>query len=505
MNTGTRATVRTSLRAIWILIAMSVRVSPWQSLASLAEPAGQLISVLQPLYLALFVAGALHHNLREVIVAAAAFTASSGLAFLLMLIGIHARLLQMERVGFAFDTRIATITGRLPTLDHLESPRYLDELQTLRDQQGALGGALNSLLNTISNLIFVGGTLALAAAADWRLLLVAAAGVPMVIGTRWTIIWQAAAEKASAPRGRLTASLLKLAVTAGPGAELRVFGLGPSMRARLREATFSWRAPMVQFARRESMLESAGNVVFFGVAGGVLAWMTADAIAGTVSLPVLTLALMLITRLQNTSTSLMWSMRNVSQLVRTARRYLWLEDYEKRVRRAHPGTAAPPALLAQGIRLDGVTYRYPESQTAAVEDIDLDLPAGSVVALVGENGAGKSTLVKLLTGMYRPSSGRVLIDGTDLATIDLDAWRQRGSGAFQDYARLEFLLAETVGAGHLPQIHDENRIRQALRDGASEELLDTAPAAWPPSWAAPGQTAWTCPAATGSAWPSPAA
>jgi ATP-binding cassette, subfamily B, bacterial len=219
----------------------------------------------------------------------------------------------------------------------------------------------------------------------------------------------------------------------------------------------------------------------------------------------LTLALMLITRLQNTSTSLMGSMQNVAQLVRTARRYLWLEDYEKGVRTAHPGTAAPPAVLTRGIRLDGVTYRYPQSQTAAVEDIDLDLPAGSVVALVGENGAGKSTLVKLLTGMYQPTAGQVLIDGTDLATMNVDAWRHRSSGAFQDYAKLEFLLAETVGAGHLPQIHDENRIRQALRDGASEELLDTAPAAWPPSWAAPGQTAWTCPAATGSAWPSPGA
>lgn len=233
---------------------------------------------------------------------------------------------------------------------------------------------------------------------------------------------------------------------------------------------------MVSLARRQNAVEIAGNILFFGVAGGVLAWMTSGAIAGTVSLPTLTLALMLIGRLQGTSSSLMWSMRNVSNLVRTARRYLWLLDYEKDVRAAHPGTQLPPAELHQGIRLENVTYRYSESDTAAVDGIDLDLPAGSVVALVGENGAGKSTLVKLLTGMYRPTSGRVLVDGTDLGAMDIDAWRKRTSGAFQDYAKLELVMQESVGVGSLPQVHDETRVRQALHDGASEALLDAAPA-----------------------------
>ena len=169
---------------MWLLVATSVRVSPGQSLVCLAESGGTVLMLLQPLYLAWFVAGATQHDLGEVVLAAVAFSASLGLGMALSLSGIHARLLQMERVGLAFDVRIAEITSSIPTLDHLESPGYLDELQAFRDQEGALGGALNELLNTLRNVIFVAGTLTLAAIADWRLLLVAAAGVPLVVATR---------------------------------------------------------------------------------------------------------------------------------------------------------------------------------------------------------------------------------------------------------------------------------------------------------------------------------
>jgi ATP-binding cassette subfamily B protein len=98
-----------------------------------------------------------------------------------------------------------------------------------------------------------------------------------------------------------------------------------------------------------------------------------------------------------------------------------------------------------------------------------------VVALVGENGAGKSTLVKLLTGMYAPTEGIIRIDGTDLADIDLTAWRQRCSGAFQDHANFELTAGESVGLGDYPHIADEPAIHRALRAGAAEDVLDSLP------------------------------
>ena len=97
-----------------------------------------------------------------------------------------------------------------------------------------------------------------------------------------------------------------------------------------------------------------------------------------------------------------------------------------------------------------------------LDRVDLHLPAGSAVALVGENGAGKTTLVKLLTGMYRPTAGEVLLDGVPLAGVDLAAWRARTSAAFQDFVRYELLAGQTVGVGDLPRLDHEPALSRAL-------------------------------------------
>ncbi|WP_020574484.1 ABC transporter ATP-binding protein [Actinopolymorpha alba] len=463
------------MRSLWLLAATSAKVSPWQSLACLGEPVGRVLQLLQPLYLAWFVTGIAEHELGLVLSAAVAFVGSVGVSLALGIIGMDARGRQQERVGTFFAARIGRITGAIPTLDHLESPRYLDELQVMRENEGALGLALNQLLNAVSNLIFVVGTIALAITADWRLLLVALAGAPAVVATRWAVAWRASAETKSAEPGRLASHLLGLGLSAAPGAELRVFDLQGTIRGRLRAATSLWRAPLVDVARRQAVLDIAGNVLFFGVAIAVSAWMVRDAIGGTVLLPDLVLSLMLIGRLQATSSIVQNSIHALADMIRTANRYLWLLDYHQQQARAHSGTAMPPAALTKGIRLDHLTYSYPDAARPALDDVCLDLPAGAIIALVGENGAGKSTLVKLLTGLYRPTAGAVLLDGVDLADHDLTAWRTRVSGAFQDHARFELPAGDAIGAGDLAHISDGDRIHHALRAAAAEDVLAALP------------------------------
>lgn len=463
------------LRALGLLASTSVQASRWLSLACLAEPVSRIVQLLQPLYLAWFVSGIAEHDLGLVLAAAAAFVLSVGLALALGTIGIHARGRMQERVGALFQARIGRITGAIPTLDHLESPRYLDQLQVLREHDGALGLALNQLLNTFTNVVFVVGTLALALTADWRLLLVAAAGVPTVVATRWAVAWRAAAETKSAEPGRLAGHLLRLGLASAPGAEMRVFNLQGTIRGRLRAATSAWRAPLVDVARRQSVLDIIGTVVFFGVAIAVLAWMVRDLIAGTVPLASLVLALMLVGRLQATSGVVQDSIHALSNMVRTASRYLWLLDYQQEQARGHSATAIPPTGLTQGIRLDRLTYTYPEADHPALNDVCLDLPAGAVVALVGENGAGKSTLVKLLTGLYQPTAGAIRVDGVDLANYDLPAWRARVSGAFQDHARFELTAAEAIGVGDLDHLDDVDRVHGALRAAAADDVLTALP------------------------------
>ncbi|HET7386379.1 MAG TPA: ABC transporter ATP-binding protein [Nocardioidaceae bacterium] len=467
-----------SLTSMWLVLSMSFKVSRRQSLVAMLETVANAMEVFLPLVLAWFVTAGVHGDETAMIWAGATFAAMNCATFVLVVIGNTARINQRERVGFVFDLEIAAMTSQIPTLDHLESARYLDELQALRDQQSALGDALNTSLNTLRWLVYAVGTIALATTADWRLLLVAVAGLPNVLTTTWSVGWQARAEKKSAEPGRLVTHLVDVGTTSSGAAELRVLDLSSALRGRLRAAVGSWRAPFAVLGAKNGLADAVNAVIFYSTAAGVLAWMLHDlqhGPRGGVTIGAFVLALLLVGRLQTMGQQVQWAVRNLARTVRTTNRYRWLRDYHADVQAAHQGTLAPPARLTHGLRAEALTYHYPDTDAVALDGVDLDLPAGAVVALVGENGAGKSTLVKLLTGMYRPTSGRVLVDGTDLAELDLDAWRVRTSGAFQDYARLEFTARDTVGVGDLPHREDDVRVRRALDDAASSTVLTALP------------------------------
>ncbi|HXT91100.1 MAG TPA: ABC transporter ATP-binding protein, partial [Trebonia sp.] len=111
----------------------------------------------------------------------------------------------------------------------------------------------------------------------------------------------------------------------------------------------------------------------------------------------------------------------------------------------------------------------------ALDDVNLFLPTGSVVAIVGENGAGKSTLVKLLAKLYSPTSGRILVDDTDLARVDSVRWRERLAGAFQDFFRFEFHAGQTIGVGDLPRLDIEPALVTAAERAGAQDLVNALP------------------------------
>jgi ATP-binding cassette, subfamily B, bacterial len=467
--------MRRSLRGLWLVIRMSLRVSPWQSALSLLEVLGKTLDMLLPLFLAWLVDGVLGHDGRRVVWALVGLLGSIGLNMFFNLLGTSARITQKERVGFAFDEEITRLTAALPTLDHLGSARYLDELQVLRDQQGTLGNALNMMLNTISNLAMAVGTILVAGTADWRLLLLLVAGLPALLATRWTVRWEAAGENASAESGRRATHLVDLTVAPTPSGEMRVLGTRAAVRDRLAQSVAGWRRPIVQAELRSGAVHLLEALLFFGSAAAVIAWMTRDALRGEVSVGTIALAILIAARLETVVGVLRFTAQGLAKTMRNVGRFMWLRDYAEDVAAQHRGALAPPARLRTGIRLEGVSYRYAGASRDALSDVSLDLPAGSVIALVGENGAGKSTLVDLLTGMHRPTGGTVRVDGTDLAELDVVRWRERTAGAFQDYARFELVARESVGVGDLAHVEDEARVLTALRDGAGEGVLTALP------------------------------
>ena len=119
--------------------------------------------------------------------------------------------------------------------------------------------------------------------------------------------------------------------------------------------------------------------------------------------------------------------------------------------------------------MEHVSFTYPGTSRVVLDDVSVMLPAGAVVAIVGENGAGKTTLVKLLAKMYEPSSGSIFVDDTLLARVNAAEWRLRLAGAFQDFFRFEFHAAHTVGLGDVPRLDDEAAVLTAVdRAGAAD-------------------------------------
>ena len=362
----------------------------------------------------------------------------------------------------------------VPTLDHLESPAFRDQAQIVRERQGALGGAYNSMVNAIRNLTMPVVALAVAIGADARLLWLLPASLPSLLLGRWLVRWDRQAEDDGAEPGRLTQHLVSLAMEPDPASELRVLGARVVVAHKLHTTGAAWRRPHVRADVLKNLAATGCGLFYLVAAGAVLTLIARDAADGRVPVGAVATSVLVIGQLQNVVSSLRFSFQMLAQVVRTVGRYRMLEDGVAAAQ-ASEGTGTPPATLRSGLAMRGLGFTYPGQDTPSLVDVDLDLPAGSVVAIVGENGAAKLTLVKLLTGLYRPTVGHVLVDGVDLSTLSGTAWRAPRAGAFQDHVHLELLAREAVTTGDLPALDSDRRALQALDDAAASDVLVALP------------------------------
>ncbi len=133
--------------------------------------------------------------------------------------------------------------------------------------------------------------------------------------------------------------------------------------------------------------------------------------------------------------------------------------------------AAAPMRTEEGIRFENVGFRYPGAEEWALRGVSVFIPRGESLALVGENGAGKTTFIKLLTRLYEPTEGRILLDGCDLRDLSAGALRARIGVIFQDFNQYQFVLRENVGTGSVEHIEDRSRVQRAVERGGAEELV----------------------------------
>jgi ATP-binding cassette subfamily B protein len=140
------------------------------------------------------------------------------------------------------------------------------------------------------------------------------------------------------------------------------------------------------------------------------------------------------------------------------------------------GRALPaPRPLRQGITFDHVGFQYPGTERHVLEDVSFSIAPGQCVALVGENGAGKTTLIKLLTRLYDPTQGRVLVDGVDLREYDLTSWRQQIAVIFQDFVRYHLPARTNIGLGQVERLHDVAAVQAAAARGGAVPVVERLP------------------------------
>ncbi|CAM5502439.1 ABC transporter permease [Streptomyces xanthochromogenes] len=378
-----------------------------------------------------------------------------------------------DRVDVKINEEVLTAIATIPTVDHLETPEHLNRLGVLRRGTRALSGSAWRLAEA-------GATVASVAISVWLLmdvsplmgLLALLTLPPLWTGRRAQAVLRAARD-ACAEHLRLERALHKLCVDAGTSQEVRITGAGPVLDE---EADRAWTASVRTVYRADlvaSCWRLAGWVCFTASYLGALALVLHLVLAGSATLGDLMLVLSLGSRLRSQVRITVDSLGKVSEAGQAVKHYLWLRTYSRES--ARHGAPAPDTLTG-GIRLEKVSFTYPGAAGPALRDIDLTLRPGTTVALVGDNGAGKSTLVNLLTGMHEPTEGSMTVDGVSSAGIAPESWRDRCSGAFQDFVAFELPVRESVAIGAPGDVTSSpDTVADALRRAGADHFVAALP------------------------------
>jgi len=266
-----------------------------------------------------------------------------------------------------------------------------------------------------------------------------------------------------------------LLTTAETAAELRLFGLGRHFQSAYQSLRRRLRNERLQLARRQSLAELGAGVLALLLTGAALTWMVWQAMRGLVTLGDLALIYAAFNQGQRLMRSLL---ENVGQLYANTLFLGNLFEFlalKPLIAEPSPDKARTPHGLYEQVSFKHICFRYPESERRALDDFNLTIPAGQIVALVGPNGAGKSTLIKLLCRFYDPESGKIEVDGTDLREIPTRNLRRLVTVLFQQPVHYNVSVSENIEYGDLENEPKFDEIRTAVEAAGAEEIVERLP------------------------------
>src|SRR5690349_13375609 len=386
-----------ALPSMWRAVKRGYKAEPTLLIVAFSL---SLLSALPDALIALWLKylanGVLGANRRLAIAAAVGLAVSAAATWFLRVISDRTQRSFRERLTIALESHVAQLQASVATIEHHERPEYLDRLAVLRNQVFVLDHMYWSLFTTCGWLLRLGLTLALLISIHPALALLAAFGVPTVLTSTWRPGVERAAEERGASANRLARHLFDLATTAPPGKEVRVTRIASRLERERRQAWDRWYGPVSAARWSSATWHSLGWALFGFAYVAAVVFVSSRKSPGDV--------LLVLAAGSRLSAYIGATVGEIGFLrgiwLDGSKRLAWLEDYVATLKE-QAGQPAPAA-LREGITFDHVSFAYPGTERLVLEDVNLHLKPGSVVAIVGENGAGKTTMVKLLCRMYHP-------------------------------------------------------------------------------------------------------
>ncbi len=385
-----------------------------------------------------------------------------------------------ERLVAEIDRRVMRAAARLVDLQRIEAPSFHDEVKLIQQCSHDAAVLLPNLSNGPGSMLTLGGLLLLLGQIHPVLpLVLLLVGIPYL---RARHRMEAEKYRSMAERTRVAREMeyfMRLALETTVAHEVRVFGLGDFLLRRFRERRGKAMAEVQRLRGREFVQAVAFSGVMALALAGAFLYTALQASAGHLQVGDIALYLGAVGQAQEAVLGFGWWFAYLSRVQLQMRGLFdFLDGARPAIALPSEGQGTPaPARFNEGVELKDVSFHYPggSQDVAVLQGINALLPAGKVIALVGVNGAGKSTLVKLLTRMYDPVSGLILLDGSLLANYELASLRSRMAVVYQDFARFALPLRENIAVGDLQTEPDMQRIERAARWSGADQVAARLP------------------------------
>lgn len=470
--------MRSTPRGVQRMLAISWRADRVRSLAAVFTASGQYVVLpLRALGLKVVTDGVIAHNPGRTFTGVVLMIGTSALNRLLAWASLNVRMRLREHTQLYLDTHLMALTAGIPGVEHHELPAYLDAVERLRAERHYLANPFNPISWTLASVLQAVVVMVLFAGVNPIFALLPLFGLPAAAAAAHAEHRRIALTDRQAEPHRVLRHLMELTTEPGPAKEVRIYGLGDELLTRRHE--------LFDTLEREQARQAIGNITTVAICWAIfgagyataLLWSVGAARGGRITVGSVVLVLALGSQLNSQLVELAFNVGWFARSLRAVRRLVWFTNYANAAHKTYDVAEpqSPPSSIRGGIRLDHLSFAYPSSTRSVLRDIDITLPAGATIAIVGENGSGKTTLVKLLARLYEPTAGRILVDDVDLATIAVDGWRRRISAGFQDFFRFQFTARSAIGVGDVAAEPTDQLVSAALARAAASDVIRRLP------------------------------